>query len=109
MDLHGLIPKYPVNRLLTEQERAQQLKQTERLHIAPLYQLCVIKLNSTYLESVDKWFAWKGVLTAVTLAFMTVVIAAWLGVLYLLLQDSAAMLRGSQVAKWLCMGCFNLE
>ena len=70
MEFTGIFVKYPVNRPLTEQERAQQLKQGQRLNVEPLYQLSVIKMNFTYLESVDKWFGWKGFLTLVALAFM---------------------------------------
>ena len=43
MELTGIVMKYPVNRPLTEQERAQQLKQGQRLNVDPLYQLSVIK------------------------------------------------------------------
>lgn len=68
MDFLGLIVKYPANRPLSEQERAHHLKQKQRLNVEPHYQLSVIKLNSTYLESVDKWFGWKGVISAVAIA-----------------------------------------
>lgn len=50
----GLIRKYPCNRPLTELERAHQLKQKIRLPLHPHYQLSVIAMNSTCLESVDK-------------------------------------------------------
>jgi hypothetical protein len=92
MDLHGLIPKYTVDRSLTEQERAHQLLQTHRLDIDPLYQLCVIKLNSTYLDSVDKWFGWKGVLTTACVAFMAAFIGiGGLAALYSLLEGMGVM------------------
>jgi hypothetical protein len=66
MDFSGLVGKYSTNRLLTEQERAHQLRQKHRLNVEPHYQLSVIKMNSNYLESLDKWFGWKGVLTAIS-------------------------------------------
>jgi hypothetical protein len=72
MEFSGLILNHPSKRLLTEKERAYQLKQRERLNVEPHYQLSVIKLNSTYLESVDKWFAWKGAITAVTAALFLI-------------------------------------
>ena len=65
MEFSGLITKFRVNRPLTDQERAHRLKQQQRLNVEPHYQLSVIQLNSTYLESVDKWFGWKGTLTAI--------------------------------------------
>lgn len=58
------------DRPLTDEERALQLKQKQRLDIEPHDNLCVIKLNSTYLESVDKWFAWRGLITGVMLVMM---------------------------------------
>lgn len=63
MEYTGLTGKYPVDRTLTEQEREGQLGQKERLEIEPAYQLSLIKLNSTYLELVDKYFPWKGLMT----------------------------------------------
>ena len=63
-DLSGAFSK---QRLLTEQERRHRLAQKTPLALEPHYQLSVIKMNSTFLESVDKWFAWKGLITAVSL------------------------------------------
>ncbi|MFS2005508.1 hypothetical protein ACEN9F_17930 [Duganella sp. CT11-25] len=62
MDFLGLVVRYPANRPLSDQERAHHLKQKQGLNIEPHYQLSVVKMNSTYLESVDKWFGsatWK--------------------------------------------------
>ena len=63
--------KYRANRPLTEKERAYHLKQHQRLNVEPHYQLSVIKLNSTYLETVDKWFAWKGSISAIAIVVFT--------------------------------------
>lgn len=60
MDYYGQLPKYPINRPLTEAERADQLQQKKRVEIDPHYNLSVIRINSTYLEIVDKYYAWKG-------------------------------------------------
>jgi hypothetical protein len=71
MDFTGVIVRFPTNRLLTDDERTYQLKQQRRLDITPRYQLSVIRMNSTYLESVDKWYGWKGLVTAIA---MTVIL-----------------------------------
>jgi len=63
MEFTGLLGAYPKQHILTEQERQHQLKQGHRLNVEPHYQLSVIKMNSSFLETVDKWFAWKGVIT----------------------------------------------
>lgn len=70
MDYSGLTYKYKINRPLTDEERAQQLKQNKRLDVEPLHQLAVIRMNSTYLEMVDKYYAWKGFLTFFSLAII---------------------------------------
>lgn len=67
MEYTGLIRKYSVNRPLTNQERKEQLHQKQRLDVDPAYQLSVIRMNSTFMEVVDKYFAWKGMPTMVGL------------------------------------------
>jgi hypothetical protein len=86
MDYVGLIGKYRINRPLGELERAQQLKQKQRLNVEPHYQPSVIKMNSTYLESVDKWFGSKGFITgiAIIIALMSVGGPGWLSMQFLL-------------------------
>lgn len=74
VEYSGLLVKYRTNRPLTEQERTDHLKQDQRLNVEPHYQLCVIKMNSTFLESVDKWFAWKGVLSLYVISIMIVLV-----------------------------------
>jgi len=85
MEFSGLIKSYRVNRLLDEQEKTHHLKQSRRLELNPHYQLSVIKLNSNYLECVDKWFGWRGVLTAVMVVIVTVFVVGFLGILHLTL------------------------
>lgn len=65
MEYNGLIQKFPINRPLTEGERRLQLKQKVRIDAEPLYQLSVIRMNSTYLEMTDKYYGWKGSLVTV--------------------------------------------
>jgi hypothetical protein len=73
MDYFGLIQKFKINRELAEEERANQLKQKQRLDVVPIYELAVTRLNSTFLESVDKFYGDKGFLTAVMLAVLGMV------------------------------------
>jgi hypothetical protein len=70
MDFLGLLKKYPANRPISDQEIGYKLNQKARLNIVPRYQLCVVEMNSTYLESVDKWFGWKGFLTLLAAAIL---------------------------------------
>lgn len=70
MELTGLLVRYPSGGPLTKAERIRQLKQKKKLDIEPRYQLCVIRMNSTFLESVDKWYGWKGMLSTVSIILL---------------------------------------
>jgi len=63
----GLVWRYKVDRRLTDEERELQLKQGKRLNVDAIHQLTLARMNSTYLEVVDKYFAHKGWLTLVML------------------------------------------
>lgn len=82
MDYAGLLGKFRVNRKLTESERNHQLKQKMPLDVRPHYQMSVIKMNSTFLESVDKWYGSKGGITGLA----SVVIAMCAGTLLAMLH-----------------------
>ncbi len=79
MEFSGLIKPYPSGRRLTEAESSRRLDQKKCASSEPHYQLCVIKLNSTYLESVDKWFGWKGVISAVAVVIFLMFAIAYIG------------------------------
>jgi hypothetical protein len=64
MDFTGMFLGYKKNRPLTDEERELQLKQKMRLDIEPGHDQCVIRTNSTYLESVDRYYAWRGATAA---------------------------------------------
>ena len=59
----GLIRKFPVNRPLSEQDRKYHLDQNKKLEVEPYSDLVVIRLNSTFMEVVDKFFQNKGFLS----------------------------------------------
>jgi len=72
MDFTGLLSRFPNNRPLTEFDREHRLLQKKRLDVPLLAQLCVVKMNSNSLLSVDRWFGWRGfvaLLGAVGVAF----------------------------------------
>ncbi|MDR5894403.1 hypothetical protein QC820_16560 [Halomonas mongoliensis] len=73
MDYTGLgrFTAYKVSRTLTEEERNRRLNPKQPASDAPLNWLSVIKLNSTYLELVDRWYAGKG-------------FSAWMGGMFLI-------------------------
>ena len=62
MTMYGLYQPYKVNRLLTSEEKNNQFKQGKHRKVKALY--CgesVIRMNSTYLEIVYKFYKNKGV------------------------------------------------
>ncbi|MEC5406254.1 DUF6708 domain-containing protein [Paraburkholderia sp. MPAMCS5] len=76
MDYTGLYAnKYRLNRKLTTEERTNQFHQNVKLDITPFYNLSVIRMNSTYLECVDRWFIYRGSMTAISLLFFALTIA----------------------------------
>jgi hypothetical protein len=74
MDSAGLGAKFKFNRALTEQERQYHLKQGCPTGVPPHHQMSVIRMNSTYLEMVDKWYAAKGTVTLYSSAVILVAI-----------------------------------
>lgn len=68
MDNTGIYPKFPNNRPLTQWERDKQLNQKRRLDVSPRAESAVVKLNSTYLVSVDRWYRARGFLAMLGLA-----------------------------------------
>jgi hypothetical protein len=80
MEYSGLTGKYPVDRRITRQECDDQLHQKQHLDIEPAYQLSVIRMNSTYLELVDKYFGDKGSMTTFLIwAIALLSFGAWMG------------------------------
>lgn len=77
MDYTGLgrFIRYKLNRPLTDEERANQLKLDEQASVEAKDWLSVIKINSTYLELVDRWYpvkgwwVWMGVMIAIPCAW----------------------------------------
>jgi len=63
-NLEGLTLKFKVNRILNDKEKEHHLLQNERLRSKPLYHSRIIRMNSTYLECVDKFFYNKGIISA---------------------------------------------
>lgn len=83
MDFNGLMSKFPNDRPLTEFDREHRLLQKKRLDVPLLAQLCVVRMNSNSLLSVDRWYAWRGfvaLLGAIGLAFGIggVLMLAWI-------------------------------
>ena len=73
MEYTGLTTKYRVARPLVEQERQLRLSQNARLDVDPAYELSVIRFNATFMEVVDKYYAFKGFMTTVSLAALAIV------------------------------------
>ena len=126
MDFSGIVIPFQTNRPLTEMERVHQLHQKRRLDIAPRYQQSVIRLNSTYLESVDKWHGWKGMVSAITFAVFLIfavngaqMAGLWLleaaGILHstletgVLLANGLAMTAVVGLVTWLCIRVLRKE
>ena len=99
MDYTGLgrFIRYKLNRPLTDEERARQLALDVQASADPQDWLSVIKINSTYLELVDRWYPIKGWWT-------------WMGAMLVIpcLLFIAAMtwitLEQNEVGGWILLG-----
>jgi len=87
MNYQGLIHKFPVDRVLTDWEIAHRLEIDKPVpSVKPWYQISVIRMNSTYLECVDKFFENKGIISAISVTI--ILIFAWFGLACLHLSVS---------------------
>ena len=76
MDNTGLLIKFPVNRPITDWEIDRRLLQNRPSGAEPWQQTSIIRMNSTYLECVDKFFESRGIITAISL--FGIIIALWM-------------------------------
>jgi hypothetical protein len=81
VDYTGLISKFKFNRPLSDEERQLQLRQTERLDVDVIYQLAAIRINGTFLETTDKFYAWKGWLAMgmILVGSLMLAVLVWFG------------------------------
>lgn len=84
MDYTGLsrFAKYKLNRPLTDDDRSGQLRLESKAGVEPLDWMSVIKINSTYLELVDRWYpvkgwwTWMGLVLALPFSAFAIVLLA---------------------------------
>lgn len=60
LDPQGMVTALKVNRPLSRNEQHHRLNVKQSCSDKPHYELSLIKLNSTYLECVDKWYSMRG-------------------------------------------------
>ena len=74
-DPHGMVTRFKVDRPLSKNEHQHRLKVKQCAGVKPHYQLSLIKLNSTFVECVDKWYSMRGLLAmgGLLLCLMTLV------------------------------------
>ena len=61
LDTQGMVTGYKVNRLLNQHEQQHRFNIRQSASNRPHYELSLTKLNSTYVECVDKWYSMRGV------------------------------------------------
>ncbi|ALM84266.1 DUF6708 domain-containing protein [Bordetella sp. N] len=88
MDSTGILPKFRVNRPLTAREREKHLQQKKRLDVKLISQLCVIRMNSRWLESVDRNYGTRGFITMLSLVLAAFSLYAMFMLLWLVIGGS---------------------
>jgi hypothetical protein len=90
MDYYGLYPKFKINRPLNESERNDQLHQKEPSYLTDqqiiISDASVVKMNSTYLEMVDKYYAQKSVLSFFAFLGGCILTCTFISLLYVFLS-----------------------
>lgn len=111
MEYQGLVQKFKINRPLAAEEKKLQLLQGQLLEVDPVHQRSVVKLNSTFLEAVDKYFSWKGMVTFFAIALLLMFAVAFAGLSYLFFgPDSARFNSNEALATYLFLSsifCFG--
>lgn len=108
MDSTGLFKKFASGRVLTDAEKAHRLLQKKRLDTDPHYQLSVIEMNSTYLESVDKWYGFRGSITAVSLIIMLMVMGFYAALVHVSLNRSPTEVHADDAFVLIFVACLAL-
>ena len=94
----GRFNRYKTDRPLMDQEREDRLYRGKRSGFEPQDALTTIRVNSTYLEMVDRWYAQKGI--AVWLGLLGVIpIAIWI------MAMVAGIYRRGEIGGWIFMAC----
>ena len=90
MDYYGLYPKFKVNRPLNESERSYQLYQEKRIQLTDeqliVSDVSVIKINSTYLDVVDKFYEQKGMLSLFSFIGLCIILHMFLALIYVVIN-----------------------
>jgi hypothetical protein len=60
LDVKGMVGGFKVNRLLNDQEKEHRFNIRQAASSKPHYDLSLTRLNSTFVECVDKWYAMRG-------------------------------------------------
>jgi hypothetical protein len=64
LNIENIVHNYTINRQLTDEELNNQLHVKNKLDVDPLGQLNVIRINSIFIETADKFYRTKGLLTS---------------------------------------------
>jgi hypothetical protein len=98
---------FQVDRPINEHERTHRFNLKKPASDKVHYDLSLIKLNSAFVECVDKWYSMRGFVAMVGVGFSVVMLyALFVGVRFLLIEDEfdpvlALIMLGAFFALWL--------
>ncbi|MFC7421846.1 DUF6708 domain-containing protein [Iodobacter arcticus] len=99
MEYTGLIFPYKINRPLSDLYRANQMHQKKKLDVIKnCHELTVIEINSSYIEVVDKFFYWKGLMTTACLPMLVSIVSGLIYFSYI-----SIYLRYERLSSWLSL------
>ena len=68
----GAYYEFGINRPLTDAEQAFHLDQKTPTSFKPRFELSLIKINSTFIEVVDVYYQWKGLMSVIALTLIII-------------------------------------
>lgn len=100
----GIIPRFKVDRPLSEEDRKRHLHQDRKVFLEPTSALSVIRINSGYVELADKFYPWRGLLTAVSMLAIVVLLGIFIAWFFFDPEPWREMSSESRVEKaWLTL------
>jgi hypothetical protein len=108
MEYDGLVVRYPVNRLLTDEELQKQVEVRTPTSYEPRDAYTSIRQTGELIELVDKYYAWRGVICAVLLLPLLFFVWQVCGLAMELFGAPPPNVRADEVWRWMATGLFGM-
>ena len=108
MEYDGLVVKYPVNRPLADEEKAKRVEVGCPTSFQPLESFTSIAQNACCAEFVDKYYAWRGIASALLLPSLPFFVWHVSQLAIELAGPAPSNVRADEVWQWIGTGVFGV-